>query len=772
MASLVLPDLHAALNPEQYQAATSTEGPLLVLAGAGSGKTRVLVCRIAHILATGRARPWQIMAVTFTNKAAGEMRSRLEAIVGPQAYEAWIGTFHALSARILRVDGHRLGYTPNFTIYDADDAKRTLKSLMVEMNIETSGHAVNVDRIGQEIERAKNVGWGPETFASKVGPQDSPARRLAKAVYFRYQEVLRQANAMDFGDLVRLATELLRHHPQTFKRFGQRFRYVMVDEFQDTNRVQYDFLLALTRDHHNLMVVGDDDQSIYRWRGAEVAHILGFEDQHPNAKVVKLEQNYRSSGYILAAANAVIAHNRTRHPKTLFTQAPLGSKLGLALLDDSQSEAALVVDDIRQRIVLGREPFEHAILYRMNAQSRLFEEALRRARIPYRLVGGTGFFERKEVKDIIAYLRLISNPHSRQDFERVVNLPPRGIGSKSIENLKGAAGARQGLDMLTVSDQQLLYAGLRATAIKKLRGFERIIRELSERAQTTRVVELVQQLLERIEYEKYLHKYDTATADDRMANVAELVNSIAEHEARILPSSDPDIPDTKSPLVLYLEEAALASGEKTEGDAQGVQLLTLHAAKGLEFPVVYLVGLEEKTFPSARVVDNTDPSAMEEERRLCYVGITRAMEQLQVTLARRRMIFGRTEVRMPSRFVGELPNEAVQTFGIGQPQNTPSYGDKPAEDLFGLEDDDAFDDDPNPFADAPAYQDDPSAYRDEPVSHNSLDTGPQPGTRAGHNTFGVGQVLKVEGTGSKARVSVRFKDGSTRTVIAKYLEFS
>ena len=772
MSELVLPDLRTELNPEQYLAATTIDGPLLVLAGAGSGKTRVLVFRIAHILAQGKAKPWQILAVTFTNKAAKEMRHRLETLVGPMVHQAWIGTFHSLSARMLRIEGHRLGYNPNFTIYDADDSKRLLKSIMTDMEIETSGHAVNADRVGHAIEQAKNAGQNPKAFAESVSQFDPPAKRIAKAVYFRYQQTLRQANAMDFGDLVRLATELLKHHPEAFERFGRRFRYIMVDEFQDTNKIQYDFLKALTREHHNLMVVGDDDQSIYRWRGAEVAHILGFGKEHPDAEVIRLEQNYRSSGHILLAANAVIARNRQRHPKTLFTEAPDGAKVGLAILSDGQAEAQLVASEIRKRIHDGREPHEHAILFRMNAQSRLFEEALRRARLPYRLVGGTGFFERKEVKDILAYMRLLVNPSSRQDFARVVNTPTRGIGAKSLERLRASSDTQEGLDMLQVSDDILGQTGLRKAAITKLRSFARLMSELRELAQNASAVEVVQELIKRIEYEMYLEKSDPTTSDDRMANIAELVTSIAEHESRtftevLIPSEGNadeqnihtgglGLTGAKTPLEAYLDEAALAAGERTSGDQDGVQLLTLHAAKGLEFPVVFLVGVEEKTFPSARAVESDEPGAIEEERRLCYVGMTRAMEELHITLARRRVIFGRTELRTASRFVGELPDKAVRALGVPSSRQNSTWDDE--DELFDDSDEAEFGD-PNPFEDF------------DDTSFSGASGSPRAGDRAHHNTFGPGRVLSVSGSGGKARLQIEFEDGSTRTVIAKYLTF-
>ncbi|MEL6187525.1 MAG: 3'-5' exonuclease, partial [Myxococcota bacterium] len=637
------------------------------------------------------------LAVTFTNKAAGEMRQRLEALVGPSVRDAWIGTFHALSARMLRIEGHRLGYSGNFSIYDADDAKRLLKSVMSDMGIETSGYGVNVNTVGQEIDRAKNAGLAPKAFADSVGGFDIPAKKIAKAVYFKYQDALRRANAMDFGDLVRLATELLRHHPEAFQRFGKRFRYVMVDEFQDTNRIQYDFLRALTREHRNLMAVGDDDQSIYRWRGAEVAHILGFDEEHEDAEVVKLEQNYRSTGNILAAANAVIAHNRSRHRKTLFTEAGRGPPVGLAVFEEDTDEARQVTERIRRGLEDGREPYEHAILFRMNAQSRLFEESLRKARLPYRLVGGTGFFERMEVKDILAYLRLIANPTSRQDFERVVNTPSRGIGAKSLERLRAASGEREGAQQLDVDDAALRQAGLGASAVKKLRSFQDLIHRLRAQASTESATDVATAVVQLTGYGAHLEKHDPATAEDRMANVEELVSSIAEHEREMAeaPSPHPEsdlglgMAGAKTPLEAYLDQASLASGERMEGAEGGVQLLTLHAAKGLEFPVVFLVGLEEKTFPSARAVEGDDPGALEEERRLCYVGMTRAMEELHLSLARRRVIFGKMELRPPSRFVGELPDDVVESR-----RSRPTLATRPAriidpfDDHLGDDDDD------------------------------------------------------------------------------------
>lgn len=770
MSEIALPDLPTVLNPEQYRAATTTDGPLLVLAGAGSGKTRVLVHRIAYILSEKKAQPWQILAVTFTNKAAGEMRARLERLIGAPARDAWIGTFHALSARMLRIEGHRLGYQTNFSIYDADDSRRLLKSVLRAMNVDLSGYSVNVKTVGAEIDKAKNAALGPGAFAERVQPRDTPPRMIARAAYFRYQDALRRANAMDFGDLVRLATELLKHHPQAFERFGRRFRYIMVDEFQDTSRVQYDFLKALTREHRNLMVVGDDDQSIYRWRGAEVAHILGFDEEYPDAEVVKLEQNYRSTGNILAAANGVIAHNRARHRKSLFTEAAPGPRVGLALHADAQAEAQSVARKISRSVSDGREFYEHAILFRMNAQSRLLEEGLRKERLPYRLVAGTGFYERMEVKDIISYLRLLVNPNSSQDFARVVNVPARGIGAKSLERLAVAAAPHgwEGMKALGLKDAVLREAGLGPGPIKKLRAFERLMKNLKTFAETETATEVARAVIERTEYLTHLQKYDPSSADDRIANVEELVSSISEHEEEVgTPATitGPDGPSlgmagAKTPLEAYLDMASLASGERGEGDAGGVQLLTLHAAKGLEFPVVFLVGLEEKTFPAARAVEGHEIAAIEEERRLCYVGMTRAMEELHLSLARRRVIFGKTEVRGPSRFVGELPEDALEASMPTHP--APSRAVDPFEDHVSDDDEDLEDYDANTFV-------------EEGPVHRQVESpldggGPRRGGKVRHNTFGEGVIVSVDGVGGKARVQAHFQDGKTRTVIARFLD--
>ena len=774
-------ELAQLLNPEQLRAAVTTEGPLLILAGAGSGKTRVLVHRAAHILHEGRARPYELFLVTFTNKAAKEMRERLERLIGPEVKSAWIGTFHALAARMLRYEGHRLGYGQSFTIYDADDAKRLVKRTMDEMGIDTSKHyGVTPAQIGSEIDRAKNRGWTPKRYAEEADRKGDPISSLAKAVYFKYQGALRRANAMDFGDLLLLTVELLAHHPDAKRRFAERFRYVMVDEFQDTNAVQYDILRHLTSVHHNLAVVGDDDQSIYRWRGAEVANILGFDKRHAGAAVVKLEQNYRSTKNIITAANAVIRQNSRRHDKTLFTEAPAGAPVYLAMFDYGEQEAYFIARLIKDRIDAGQDPTGIAILYRQNAQSRAFEEQLRRGRVPYVLVGGTGFYERREVKDILSYLRLIANPRSRQDFERVLNVPPRKIGATTLSRLRLAADEAgvEGAQILDLPDADFAQAGIKPATGKRLRELARLFRALSAYAEHASAEDVARRVIEATDYEQYLKTSDPSSADDRIANVEELVSSIAEHEAELGEVAlDPAAPEegpslgvagARTPLQAFLDQASLvAPDDDSEGEGGGVSLLTLHSAKGLEFPVVYLVGMEELTFPTRRVLEEEDPQGIEEERRLCYVGMTRAMKELHLTGARVRRIYGQEEPRRPSRFLGELPPRVVAnlpltstaTVAAPSPTPRPSAAAWPAGSVDRGDDRIEYDE-------APPRR---SASVEPEVRRIAGGPDPQVGDRVRHKLFGVGVVISRDAPGPAGRIGIRF-GGEVRKVVSRFVD--
>jgi len=738
------------LNPSQLEASTTTEGPLLVLAGAGSGKTRVLVHRVAYLIDTGRAWPREILAVTFTNKAAGEMKSRLEKLVPGGAKDAWIGTFHSIAGRMLRREGHRLGYSPSFTIYDTDDQRRALKRVMDDLGMDPESRGASIQAIAGEIDRAKNHGLTPKDLETRQQDRYTiPAQMAARRVYGRYQSLLKRSNAMDFGDLLLLALELLKHHPEAREKFARRFRYVMVDEFQDTNRVQYEILKLLVADHRNLMVVGDDDQAIYRWRGAEVANILEFPREFADAKVVKLEQNYRSTGLILEGANAIIKKNARRHGKSLFTDSPPGVPIGVALVNHGDEEAFLVAETIAARVRSGASPSEFAILYRQNAQSRSFEESLRRARVAFTIVGGMGFYERREVKDVLAYLRLIANPASQEDLERVINVPPRKIGDVTVTKLR-AAGESAGISgspILDLPDTAMAAADVKGKTLDRLRELGTLLKELGVLAQTASAADVAHALIERIAYIKFLEASDPTSAEDRVANVKELVSSIAEHESLYAGGTGEEEEDgfgiagARSPLAAFLDQASLVSTNDNESTKDSVTLLTIHAAKGLEFPVVFLVGMEEMTFPSRRAVEGENED-MEEERRLCYVAVTRAMKELNLLAARFRRIYGTEEVRRPSRFLGDLPDNVVQTFGGKS---------------------------------APARRSD---FEEHDRSYRSSDREPtypmdddaiRTGTRVIHNTFGTGVVETVSGNGPQAHLTVRFPTEGVRRIVARFV---
>lgn len=770
---MALPDLKALLNPEQYEAATTVDGPLLILAGAGSGKTRVLVHRIAHLVESGFCRPHEIFAVTFTNKAAGEMRHRLQSLLGEEMKSAWIGTFHAMSARMLRMEGHRLGYTSSFTIYDDDDSKRLMKAVTEELGMDTTSYGTTIAAIAHEIDRAKNRGLTPkQAQEAGLGEGDDPAKGAARRVYPRYQESLRRSNAMDFGDLLLLAVELLKHHPEARDRFSQRFRYVLVDEFQDTNNVQYELLKLLVGAHRNLAVVGDDDQAIYRWRGADVTNILGFSKTFPEAKVIKLERNYRSTANILQAANAVIKRNSRRHDKTLFTESAAGAKVGVAIVGRSEDEASLVATRIQQLMNEGATPDRFAILYRQNAQSRLFEETLRKKRIPYTLIGGTGFYERMEVKDILAYLRLTANPSSRSDFDRVVAVPPRGIGEKTMESLR-AATVPLGLEgaMMLEAPDSVLKPAMKPAAMSKLIALRYTLRELRQLAGTASAAEVAKAIVERTGYLQHLQRTEPQNADERAANVEELVSSIAEHEAHLEESEEGiGLAGAKTPLAAFLDTAALVSTNDVESEEGAVSMLTLHSAKGLEFKTVFMVGMEEQTFPSKRAIDGGH-AELEEERRLCYVGMTRAQEELNLIAARLRRIYGREEGRWPSRFLGEIPDGVVGPIGnatssagarasgsssasMYEPRQMPKSPRTVARDGDEI----VYDSDAVPPSDTGDYAEE---YEDEAPFRL--------GSRVLHDRFGEGTVEDLDGAGDRMKLTIRFRSGEIRRVVAQFV---
>ncbi len=766
--SLSYDDLARVMNPEQLRATTTTEGPLLILAGAGSGKTRVLVHRAAHILHERRAQPWEIFMVTFTNKAAREMTERLEKLIGPEVRSAWIGTFHALCARILRREGHRLGYKSHFTIYDTDDSKRLIKKLMGEMDFDSDNYALSPPKIISAIDKAKNLGLSPEKFKASLDQFSGPVERAAMAVYFKYQNALRRANAMDFSDLLLFTVELFKHHIEARMLYARRFRYVMVDEFQDTNQTQYDILRYIVSESGNFAVVGDDDQSIYRWRGAEVTNILGFSKAYPNAAVIKLEQNYRSTANIIAAANSVIRQNTTRHDKTLFTDTEAGAPVGVAVFDYGDQEAYVIARLLRDRIDAGEDPSDFAILYRQNAQSRSFEEHFMRHQVPYLLVGGTGFYQRKEVKDIVAYLRLIANPHSRADFERIINVPSRKIGNTTLARLRQAADTAEveGTDILGLSDSALDAVGLRGAILQRLRKFSRMLTSLREYAEDAKASEVALKAIKMSEYLAHLDRSDATSADDRKANIDELVSSIVEHEqsyGQAVPNPEEDaeeefgIAGAKTPLQAFLDQASLGGGEEA-GTEGGVNLLTLHSAKGLEYPVVFMVGMEEMTFPSKRVLESGDREALEEERRLCYVGVTRAQKEVNLTAARMRRVYGNEEPRRLSRFLAELPPGVVANLPMNAAQRKAAPTTAPVLPAAHTE---------NRGGDHVEYVDPPNQRA--PMETSVASEHPQVGEMVHHNLFGAGCVIARDAPGSKGKLTIQFANERKR-VVSKFVQ--
>ncbi len=636
-----------SLNPAQREAVETTEGPLLVLAGAGSGKTRVLTYRIAHLIADLRVHPSEILAITFTNKAAAEMRERLSALVGGYARSMWVLTFHAMCVRMLRADGELLGYGRNFTIYDDDDAKRLVKEVMSELEIDDKRYPINALR--GRISSAKNELVGATEFASKAF---TPLDKAAGRIFARYQERLLQANAMDFDDLLVNAYRLLKEHEPVRAAYAERFRYISVDEYQDTNHAQYQITQLLASAHGNLMVVGDDDQSIYSWRGADIRNILEFEKDWPAAKVVKLEENYRSTARILAAANAVVANNESRKPKTLFTSNAEGEKIASYLASDERDEARFIAAEIESLVRKEQRSYcDFALFYRTNAQSRVLEDQLLRAGVPYRIIGGTRFFDRAEIRDVTAYLKAVVNPADEISLKRVINTPKRGIGDTTVDKIEFFArqnnvGFEAGLRAAVEQDW------LDARARGKLYGFAQLMDEL--RGMEGDLRDLVEMIVDKTGIITAYEAERTDEALGRAENVKEFFSVVSEFAAN---HEEPDLPAFMEWLALRTDLDSLAEGDDY------VTLMTVHTAKGLEFPVVFVSGLEESIFPHQNSLFET--SGIEEERRLAYVAITRARERLYLTHAHSRSIFGNTQHNAPSRFIDEIPDEHLSVSGVG-----------------------------------------------------------------------------------------------------------
>ena len=632
--------LLAGLNPPQREAVTHEAGPVLILAGAGSGKTRVLTHRIAWLVRTDRARAGEILAITFTNKAAQEMRERVELLVGARIRAMWVMTFHSACARMLRAEAQRLGYTRRFTIYDQADSRRLVKRCLDDLGIDTKRFPPVA--VQSQISDAKNRLRSPADYRELVG---SYFEQTTADAYEEYERQIVRANAMDFDDLLVRAVDLLQLFPEVRERYQQTFRHVLVDEYQDTNRAQYRWLQLLAGDHRNLAVVGDDDQSIYRFRGAEIRNILDFEDDFPDARVVRLEQNYRSTQTILDVANAVIANNRGRKGKTLFTELGHGDPVKVRELDDERAEARFVAGEVERLVDEGVSREEIAVFYRTNAQSRVLEDMLVQAEIPYQVIGGTKFYDRAEIKDAVAYLTVLSNPQDVGAFTRIANSPRRGIGQTSLSRLVAHANTT-GIPVFEAAADSDQVPGLGAAAVKSFRRFMDAMGELRTRAEAgVGVFELLDETLRRTGYLEALEAERTIEAQGRIENLQELLEGAREFEAS---------PEAGG-LDAFLQQVALVSDQDALREEEGLlTLMTLHNAKGLEFPIVFIIGCEEGVFPHSRALDEGD---LEEERRLCYVGITRAQRDLYLTHARARTVFGSRMYGLPSRFLDEIPTE-------------------------------------------------------------------------------------------------------------------
>lgn len=638
--------IYDTLNKQQQEAVFHTEGPVLILAGAGSGKTRVLTHRIAYLIEEKGVNPWNIMAITFTNKAAGEMRERVDKIVGFGSESIWVSTFHSSCVRMLRRFIDRLGFDTNFTIYDTDDQKTLMKDICKRLDIDTKIYKER--SIMAAISSAKDELIGPEEYELKV-MGDFSKRKIALA-YKEYQKELKKNNALDFDDLIMKTVELFQACPDVLEYFQERFKYIMVDEYQDTNTAQFKFVSLLAGKYRNLCVVGDDDQSIYKFRGANIGNILGFENVFPDAKVVRLEQNYRSTQNILNAANQVIQNNMERKRKTLWTENEEGEKLHFRQFMNAYEEAEYIVGDISKKVREKDAKYRDiAILYRTNAQSRLFEEKFLMANIPYKLVGGVNFYARKEIKDLLAYLKTVDNARDDLAVRRIINVPKRGIGATTLTRVQDYA-VSMGMSFYDALKEANAISTL-GRAAAKVEPFVTFIQTLRSKAEYLSPSELLKDIIESTGYVKELEAEGTEEAEARIENIDELITKVVSYEEE----------NEEPTLSGFLEEVALVADiDSVDGDDNQVLLMTLHSAKGLEFPFVYLAGMEDGMFPSYMTITSDDPTEIEEERRLCYVGITRAMKDLTLTCAQQRMIRGETQYNKVSRFIKEIPRELVE----------------------------------------------------------------------------------------------------------------
>jgi ATP-dependent DNA helicase UvrD/PcrA len=737
------------LNPQQLEATTHFEGPILVLAGAGSGKTRVLTSRVCHLVQQHGIPADRILAVTFTNKAAGEMRDRITRMLGAQPSGMWVGTFHSLGARLLRKHADRLGWDRTFSIFDADQSLRLVKNVLDSVGLDPKRWSPKAIR--SEMSNAKNQLIDGDTFARDTeGSFDLFLRNVGK-VFPEYQKALKSQNAFDFDDLLTRPVQLFEEHPDLLARYRQRFSFILVDEYQDTNKAQYRFVELLAQEHENLMVVGDPDQSIYGWRGADIRNILDFEVGFPNSTIVPLEINYRSTAKILDAANAVIEENIDRPEKTLRTNREGGEPITMVETFDENDEARWIVSEIEAR-VQDTPTLSHsgcAVLYRTNAQARAMEDAFRREGVPYQVVGGVRFYERREIQDVLAYLRLISNPKDAVAFARVVNYPRRGVGLTSQEHLTRWASS-QGITLLEAASRATEIQEIRAAGAQGLVRFAELIQRFSLRAVQATIGELLEELVEDLDLVRHLYD-EGPDGEDRARNVSELIAGALDFDATLMSTMDPEEVDTFTELDLFLQQVALvADVDRLDPNAETVTIMTLHNAKGLEFPVVFIAGLEEGLFPLSRAYDERD--ALEEERRLFYVGITRAEDKLCFTWARQRRRAGDFTYGTLSTFVESVPEELLdrrRSRRLTRVQDsTPHRG------RGGYRRRDAVQ------VDAEPDDGDESLNQDMPRFVK--------GERVVHPTFGSGSVLEISGFGRDLKVTVDFDASGRKKLLIRY----
>ncbi len=753
--------IYDTLNEPQREAVLHTDGPLLILAGAGSGKTRVLTHRIAYLIDERGVNPWNILAITFTNKAAGEMRQRVDSLVNFGAESIWVSTFHSACVRILRRFIDRLGYDNRFTIYDTDDQKTLMKEVCRKVDIDTKVYKER--NLLAAVSSAKNEMILPDEFELNAGG-DFGQLKIAK-VYREYEAQLKANNALDFDDLLVKTVQLLETQPDVLEYYQERFRYIMVDEYQDTNTVQFRLVRLLAGKYRNLCVVGDDDQSIYKFRGANIRNILDFEHEFPDAHVVRLEQNYRSTGNILNAANGVIRNNRNRKEKTLWTDNGNGEKIQLRQFDTAFDEAEYIAEDIKKEVQEGASYNDSAVLYRTNAQSRLFEEKFIAMNIPYKIVGGINFYARREIKDLLAYLKTVDNGQDDLAVRRIINVPKRGIGLTTINRIQESADER-GIGFYEALLAPELIPGVGRSA-SKLDSFAALIEYFKGQTEKESITDLLREIIEKTGYVESLEAEDKVEAESRIENIDELVNKAAAYE------EDCQDRGEEASLSGFLEEVALVADiDSLDEDQDYVVLMTLHSAKGLEFPHVYLAGMEDGLFPSYMTITSDDNEDLEEERRLCYVGITRAEEKLTLTCARRRMVRGETQFNKMSRFIKEIPMELIDTGnrkieeGTQIPvQNTYSH----AKEAFRA----------RPFASQfSASQSSGKTTGKQPFS--SLQKGSQilagksgslsyqVGDRVRHTKFGEGTVLEIKEGGRDYEVTVEFDSAGVRKMFAMF----